>query len=278
MSASAPPANWLTSVRGVATLPAPSDTAVGTVLYAQDEQKYYAGVRTPAGAPAFVPLSSLGLGDLTDVAAEPPPSNGQTLIWQDGEWVAATPIPPSLGLDDLVDVAVGTAADGQVLELVGATWRARDLPAPPAPVLLAHSHDFQLFRYANHTHDTTPTLVDNDSGQLIASFDLTLQTGLRYSVLAVATYEAYAESGSSVEVRLGVKVGTQPTSWGSSTSSENESSVVNASDLWADVVPTGTGVTIGVWARREVSTIAQCWVRAGHAYAVGFPANSLGVE
>ena len=137
-----------------------------------------------------------------------------------------------------------------------------------------HSHDTALLRFANASKDTSPVLVTSDTSQSIFSFTLSLTTGVKYNLLADAVCEGYCEVGSTVEVRLGIQIASDAIDWGSSTSSENESSPVAASTALADYVASGD-VTITVYARREV-TAAQCWIRAGHAKAFGLQAETLG--
>ena len=147
-------------------------------------------------------------------------------------------------------------------------------PTGPTPVA-AHRHDLALFRFANATKAYSPTLVDQDSGQTLFSFTLSLTTGVLYNIVADAVCEGYAAVGDATEVRLGIQIDSNPVDWGSSSSSENESAPVAASTSQSDYTATADA-TITVWARREVST-GGVWIRSGHAKAFALQAQTLGV-
>ena len=104
------------------------DEAEGMLTYLRDTDQ----VEKFTGA-AFVPVSdAIALDDLTDVDASSP-TDGQALVYDDGNWIAAT---PPLAVDDLTDVDASSPTDGQVLTYNNSSgnWEAATPAAAVSPI------------------------------------------------------------------------------------------------------------------------------------------------
>jgi hypothetical protein len=140
----------------------------------------------------------------------------------------------------------------------------------------SHTHDLALIRFANSSHGYS-AVGPLGSDTTVDTFSVSVTVGQKYTFLAAATYEGYAEVGDASQVQLGIQIPSQGIDWGSQSSSENESSPVSASTCYADVVASVSPVNVEVHARR-VSGSGNCYVRSGHAWVIAIPANTAGVE
>jgi hypothetical protein len=252
----------------------------------------------------------LALGELANVAATAP-TNGQLLQYNGSLWVPFTPAyAAAVHTHAAADIVSGTIATARLgggaasastylrgdqnwsgiagthitTGLVdtarlggGAASSATFLRGDQswAAVSATHDHDFAACRFATSNNSFSSPVGPLGAGDTVVdSFTIPVSANQKYSILAHAVYEGYADAATSAIAQLGISVGGSGIVYGSGNSGENESGVVAATAADVDVTTGGTTITVTVYARRQSGT-GNCYVRAGHAFAFAVPANSL---